>query len=126
MPPSPEAVRRIVPENGSETDRGRSATVAGHCGSAWDAAAGSGARVTRTVRTAATTAPARRRPVPWEAGPMPHPLDPLTAEEIVRVAGAVRARATEADLLFSSITLVEPSKASLEAHRQGDPPLRAA
>src|SRR5688500_640168 len=126
MPPSPAAVRRIVPENGSDTDSGRSPTVAGHWGSARSARAGPGASTTRTARTASAMTAASRRPRPWEAGAMPHPLDPLTAEEIVRVAGAVRARATEADLLFSSITLVEPSKASLEAHRQGDPLVRAA
>jgi primary-amine oxidase len=57
---------------------------------------------------------------------MPHPLDPLTAEEIARVAAAVRAHASETDLLFSSITLAEPSKGSLDAHRQGAPLVRAA
>jgi primary-amine oxidase len=57
---------------------------------------------------------------------MPHPLDPLTAEEIVRVATAVRAHASETDLLFSSITLAEPSKGSLESHRHGEPLVRAA
>lgn len=64
--------------------------------------------------------------MPREAARMAHPLDPLTAEEIARVAGAVRAHAEGSDLLFCSITLAEPSKASLEAHRQGDPPNRAA
>ena len=63
----------------------------------------------------------------WDAARVTHPLDPLTAEEIVRVAGAVRAHATETDLLFSSITLAGPSNAALDAHRQrwsesGTPP----
>jgi primary-amine oxidase len=55
-----------------------------------------------------------------------HPLDPLTAEEITRVAATVRDRVAVADLLFSSITLAEPSKSALEAHRQGEPLVRAA
>ena len=42
------------------------------------------------------------------------------------MAAAVRDRAAVADLLFSSITLVEPSKSALEAHRQGEPLVRAA
>ena len=37
------------------------------------------------------------------------------------MAGAVRAHADGTDLLFSSITLVEPSKAARAAHRQGTP-----
>jgi primary-amine oxidase len=57
---------------------------------------------------------------------VPHPVDPLTAEEITRVATAVRAHVPGIDLLFSSITLAEPSKGSLEAHRQGAPLVRAA
>jgi primary-amine oxidase len=55
-----------------------------------------------------------------------HPLDPLTAEEITRVAAAVRDRAAQTDLLFSSITLAEPSKSAREAHRHGEALVRAA
>ncbi|MET0827377.1 MAG: hypothetical protein ABWZ89_12755, partial [Acidimicrobiales bacterium] len=44
---------------------------------------------------------------------MSHPLDPLTAEEIGRVGAAVRDHVPDTELLFSSITLAEPSKESL-------------
>ena len=57
---------------------------------------------------------------------MAHPLDPLSAEEIGRVGAAVRAHVPDTELLFSSITLAEPSKEALEAHRQGTPVVRAA
>ncbi len=57
---------------------------------------------------------------------MAHPLDPLSEEEIGRVGAAVRAHVPDTGLLFSSITLAEPSKEALEAHRHGTPVLRAA
>jgi primary-amine oxidase len=57
---------------------------------------------------------------------MAHPLDPLSAEEIGRVGAAVRAHVPDTEMLFSSITLAEPSKEALDAHRQGAPLVRAA
>jgi primary-amine oxidase len=51
-----------------------------------------------------------------------HPLEPLRAEEISAAVAAVRAsgRLTDA-ALFSTVTLDEPSKGSVLAHRPGDP-----
>jgi primary-amine oxidase len=57
---------------------------------------------------------------------MAHPLDPLSAEEILAAAQAVRDHLPGSELLFSSITLLEPSKESLVAHRQGETPSRVA
>jgi primary-amine oxidase len=57
---------------------------------------------------------------------MAHPLDPLTAEEISRVADAVRAKLAPADVLFSAVTLAEPAKDVLLGHQPGDPVDRAA
>ncbi len=53
--------------------------------------------------------------------PVRHPLEPLRADEITAAVAAVRAsgRITEA-ALFSTVTLAEPTKESVVAHRPGD------
>jgi len=52
----------------------------------------------------------------------PHPLDPLQADEIRTAVDAVRGggRLPEG-ALFSTVTLAEPSRAEVAAHRPGDP-----
>jgi primary-amine oxidase len=47
---------------------------------------------------------------------MAHPLAPLTGDEIRSAAAAVRVHLGREDLLFASITLLEPEKAVLLAH----------
>jgi primary-amine oxidase len=52
----------------------------------------------------------------------PHPLDPLTAEEVARVAAIVRERHAEGDQWrFASIELIEPAKATLAVWTPGEP-----
>ena len=53
--------------------------------------------------------------------PATHPLEPLRADEILAAVAAVRetGRITES-ALFSTVTLDEPSKAAVIAHRPGD------
>jgi primary-amine oxidase len=57
----------------------------------------------------------------------PHPLDPLDADEITAAVAAVRAgdRLPEG-ALFSTVTLDEPGRAVVAAHRPGDPVARRA
>jgi primary-amine oxidase len=51
-----------------------------------------------------------------------HPLDPILADEIRAAVAAVRASGKITDgALFSSVTLDEPSRAALAAHRPGQP-----
>ena len=53
---------------------------------------------------------------------MTHPLEPLTAEEIRTAVATVRADGRiDQDARFATITLDEPSKATLSAYRPGDP-----
>ncbi|HWT24220.1 MAG TPA: primary-amine oxidase [Solirubrobacteraceae bacterium] len=57
----------------------------------------------------------------------PHPLDPLTAEEIRAAAAILREqRGVGERWRFASIELKEPSKAAVREHRAGDPIPRAA
>ena len=57
----------------------------------------------------------------------PHPLDPLDADEITAAVAAVRAGGRLPDgALFSTVTLDEPSRAVVAAHRPGDPVARRA
>ena len=58
----------------------------------------------------------------------PHPLDPLSAEEIARVGALVRAERFDDAYgwRFGSIELVEPIKASLAGWAPGDPVERRA
>lgn len=57
----------------------------------------------------------------------PHPLDPLSAEEIRLAAQCLRAQAkTPQALRFPLIALDEPTKAELAAHRDGSMPQRRA
>ncbi len=59
--------------------------------------------------------------------PTTHPLDPLSAEEIRRAAGTLRAsHDLGAGMMFETITLHEPDKASLAAFRPGMPGPRIA
>ena len=56
-----------------------------------------------------------------------HPLDPLTAEEIAAAVDAVRRSGRIPDTsLFAMVTLVEPTKAAVAAHRPGRTVARAA
>lgn len=54
-----------------------------------------------------------------------HPLDPLAADEIVRVAGIVRAYKPSLDLAFNSIALNEPPKLAVQAYLAGKGPMPA-
>jgi primary-amine oxidase len=52
-----------------------------------------------------------------------HPLDPLSAAEIIRAVAAVRdSRPDPAGLRFVQVDLLEPPKAQLLAFVQGDAP----
>ena len=51
---------------------------------------------------------------------VPHPLDPLSVEEINQAAALVKPRLNE-HATFSSASLVEPPKAEVMAYRPGDP-----
>jgi primary-amine oxidase len=58
-----------------------------------------------------------------------HPLEPLTGDEIRTAAAAVRSHLGRDDVLFSTITLLEPEKAAVLAHDRGEssaPPPREA
>src|SRR5262245_6238239 len=56
-----------------------------------------------------------------------HPLDPLSAEEIVAAVALIRADArARARLRFASIALQEPPKAAVLAFAPGDPIERTA
>jgi primary-amine oxidase len=55
-----------------------------------------------------------------------HPLDPLTAEEIEQVVALLRDRGVDDGWRYASITLREPAKADLLAHRSGDAVARVA
>ena len=62
-----------------------------------------------------------------EAAAAPHPLDPLTAEEVALVAGALRrSRGVAAGWRFASIELAEPDKVTLLRHAAGSPVPREA
>ena len=51
-----------------------------------------------------------------------HPLDALDADEIRAAVSVVRESGRVADgVLFSTVTLDEPSRVAVEAHRPGDP-----
>ena len=58
---------------------------------------------------------------------IPHPLDPLTADEIRAAVATVRRERDVGDRWrFASIELREPSKATVREHAEGDPIDRAA
>jgi primary-amine oxidase len=57
---------------------------------------------------------------------MPHPLDPLSADEVRTAIAAARADARFAAAAFASITLDEPPKASVLAWRRGQQMTRQA
>jgi primary-amine oxidase len=60
-------------------------------------------------------------------GMTPHPLDPLSADELAEaIAIARRERGLGPDQLFAFVLLAEPSKEALAAWRPGDPIDRAA
>ena len=64
---------------------------------------------------------------PAATAAQPHPLDPLSAEEITAAAGLVRAAPQfPADGLFASLVLKEPPKADVLAHAGGAPKSRQA
>ena len=67
--------------------------------------------------------PSRRRPVTG-----PHPLDPLTADEIRRVTAVLRRERGVArpQWRVAAIELREPAKEVVRAHRPGDPVERVA
>ena len=53
--------------------------------------------------------------------PVVHPLEPLRADEILAAVAAVRGSGRIDDgALFSTVTLAEPAKATVIAHRPGD------
>ncbi len=55
-------------------------------------------------------------------GSFPHPLDPLSAEEISRAAGIVREEHAHGDRWrFACIELIEPAKATLVEWHEGEP-----
>jgi primary-amine oxidase len=57
----------------------------------------------------------------------PHPLDALTAEEIVRVVAALRAAGRiDADAKFATLAVTENDKAAVRAWRPGEPFARRA
>jgi primary-amine oxidase len=58
---------------------------------------------------------------------VPHPLDPLTAEELAAVAAALRRdRGVSSRWRFASIELIEPAKDAMAAHRTDAPGVRKA
>ncbi|MBI4423912.1 MAG: primary-amine oxidase [Elusimicrobia bacterium] len=74
--------------------------------------------------TRAAAAPAPPTP-PAKPAPPPHPLDPLNAAELARAAQLLRDSSRfPAGGLFSTLSLLEPSKEELERHEDGRTPPR--
>jgi primary-amine oxidase len=61
------------------------------------------------------------------ADPVPHPLDPLSAEEVAEATRVLRAaRGLGGDAIFSYVSLAEPPKHEVLRHAPGDPLERRA